>query len=378
MFEGKRCRERLPLKPTSANLKRAENHRASILYAISQGVFDYVKTFPNSARAQQFAPQQGGLELAEVYFERWLCEKRSCLHASTFRSYRHIVENRLIPWFGRQSISSIDRASVRQKLRALAVSNKTLSNIQSVLRSALQDAIDANLISANPLAGWRYSVRTEVKEAKASDGIDDDAIDPFTKAEQASIANKLPPQGANLIAFAFWTGLRTSELVALNWRDIDLERCQVSISKAKTQAAAKPETPKTKAGLRKVKLLEPAVNALRAQAQFTRQKGEEVFQNPRTGQRWTGDQAIRKTLWKPALASAGVRYRKPYSTRHTFASMMLSAGENPMWVAKQMGHADWTMIVRTYGRWMTDADPTAGAKAQAKFASSVAGRPEPF
>ena len=44
--------------------------------------------------------------------------------------------------------------------------------------------------------------------------------------------------------------------------------------------------------------------------------------------------------------------------------MMLSAGEHPMWVAKQMGHSDWTMIARVYGRWMPSADLDAGGKAE--------------
>jgi len=43
--------------------------------------------------------------------------------------------------------------------------------------------------------------------------------------------------------------------------------------------------------------------------------------------------------------------------------MMLSAGEHPMWVAKQMGHSDWTMIAKVYGKWMPDANKMAGQKA---------------
>ena len=42
--------------------------------------------------------------------------------------------------------------------------------------------------------------------------------------------------------------------------------------------------------------------------------------------------------------------------------MMLSAGESPMWVAQQMGHSDWTMIARVYGRWIPEAAPDAGQK----------------
>lgn len=67
------------------------------------------------------------------------------------------------------------------------------------------------------------------------------------------------------------------------------------------------------------------------------------------------------------MKKAGVRYRRPYQTRHTYASMILSAGEHPMWVAKQMGHSDWTMIAMVYGRWMPTVNDDAGGKAVLSF-----------
>src|SRR5262249_10919653 len=153
--------------------------------------------------------------------------------------------------------------------------------------------------------------------------------------------SKLDGQGYNLVQFAFWTGLRTSELCALDWTDIDWLRGMVRVSRALTQGSDEPEETKTAAGLRDVKLLQPALEAIKAQKAHTFLKGVEVFQDPRNAERWKGDQAIRKTMWTPALKRAGVRYRNPYQTRHSFASMMLMAGENVMWVAKQMGHTDW-------------------------------------
>jgi len=42
------------------------------------------------------------------------------------------------------------------------------------------------------------------------------------------------------------------------------------------------------------------------------------------------------------VPSAGVCYRYPYQMRHTYAPMMLQAGESVMWVAQQMGHTAWT------------------------------------
>ena len=47
-----------------------------------------------------------------------------------------------------------------------------------------------------------------------------------------------------------------------------------------------------------------------------------------------------------------MRFRNPYQTRHTFASNLLMLGALPLYVATQMGHADTTMIVRTYGKWI--------------------------
>lgn len=52
----------------------------------------------------------------------------------------------------------------------------------------------------------------------------------------------------------------------------------------------------------------------------------------------------------PALLKVGQKYRNPYQTRHTFASTLLSRGDNPMFVAQQMGHKDWAMIRKVYER----------------------------
>ncbi|AMJ94772.1 hypothetical protein AVL56_11015 [Alteromonas stellipolaris] len=77
-----------------------------------------------------------------------------------------------------------------------------------------------------------------------------------------------------------------------------------------------------------------------------------VFIDPRTMKEYKYADGLRKYIWKPTLEKLKIPYRYPYQCRHTYASMMLSAGKNPMWVAKQMGHADWGMIRKIYGRWL--------------------------
>src|SRR5690242_12997367 len=85
MYRGCRCRERLPLKPTPANLKRAEQHRAAILHAIAINAFDYAQTFPNSSRARLFDTQSDEPEIKtiEEYLSDWLERQVQHLKSST-------------------------------------------------------------------------------------------------------------------------------------------------------------------------------------------------------------------------------------------------------------------------------------------------------
>lgn len=358
-YAGRRCRERVRLKPTPANLRRAANHRAAILDAIDKGVFNYLETFPNSKNALLFEEKKTA-HLIQNYLDVWIKNKEKTIKASTLEGYKKVIEYVLIPHLGSIELESLRRKDIKAMCENMSAGNKRIANVLSVLRSALTDAVTDDLIEINPLAGWTYKKNEPPKET--------DDVDPFTPDEQLAILNVMPDQGKNLIQFAFWTGLRTSELVALRWDDVDFIRNEVRVRRASTQAARQnAETTKTRSGNRAVKLLSPAQLALQSQKEFTFLANEHIFHNPRTGRPWTGDQPIRRTLWQPALKAAGVRYRIPYQTRHTYASMMLSAGEHPMWVAAQMGHNDWGMIRRIYGRWMPDAAPDAGDKAENLF-----------
>lgn len=364
-YQGQRCRERIPLKPTPANLKRVEQHLAAIKYAISNGTFDYAATFPNSPRAALMKRTVPELMTLKVWLETWLARVKIELKASTFDGYRKIVNGQLIPALGEKTVQELKRKDVRDWFANMYVSNKRFTNILSCLRTSLDAAVVDELIEDNPMVGYSYSRKQAPKEV--------DEIDPFRTEEQTAILAALNGQGRNLIEFAFWTGLRTSELVALEWGDIDWLASELRVRRAETQASNEPESTKTKSGRRTVRLLAPALEALTRQKAHTFLADGRVFHNPRTGEPWFGDGPIRKTLWIPALKKAGVRYRYPYQTRHTFASMMLSAGEHPMWVAQQMGHSDWTMIARVYGKWMPSADTHAGEKAVALFAGDAPG-----
>ena len=358
MLDGQQCRERLPIEPTPANLRRAEQKKAGVDLAIYHGTFDYSVAFPGSKRATRSGSQSGQIPLAQ-YLEAWLDRKAQALKASTIDGYRKIIAGVLVPSLGSLPLASISRKAVREAMAKMSATNKRLANVQSCLRSALSDAVDDELIEVNPLAGWTYSVKEKPRT--------EDEIDPFSPDEQRAILAAATGQYRNLLQFAFWTGLRTSELVALEWGDIDWHRGEVRVSRGLTAAASEAETPKTAAGVRSVRLLPMSFEALKAQREHTQTQGGAVFHDPRHNRPFAGDQELRKSFWGPVIRKAGVRYRNPYQTRHTYASMMLSAGEHPMWVAKQMGHTSFLMISRVYGRYIPHELDSAGRKAAEKF-----------
>ena len=79
---------------------------------------------------------------------------------------------------------------------------------------------------------------------------------------------------------------------------------------------------------------------------------------------------IRKEVWMPALEKAGIEYRPPLQSRHSFATMMLSAGEDVGWVQNMLGHSSLQMIFQRYYAWVPRQTRSDG-KAFMRYIKSV-------
>jgi integrase len=176
-------------------------------------------------------------------------------------------------------------------------------------------------------------------------------VDPFTIEEIGAIlAACSGPQERNLWKFAFATGMRTSEFIALEWSAVDFALAKVQVLQKRVEHVTE-KTLKTAAGKRAIDLRQGALEALIDQQQYSGGAGGTVFIDDRMDKPWGNDHILRMR-WIRILRKAGVRYRKPYQTRHTFASSLLCNGENPLYVANQMGHATLEMLHKRYGRWI--------------------------
>lgn len=344
-YQGLRCRETLSIEPTKKNLKFAEQMKAAIKHEIALGTFDYAKHFPNSPKVHLGKKKP---EKLTTLLNQYIKSKERTLAASTLREYRSSIEYHLRPFFGGKYIHEIHTSEIRDWIATLDISNKRINNILVPLRGVFRDAFMDGRIDKNPM--------DRIKNLS----VQHEEPNPLVPDQIVALLHSTEGQVRNLFQFAVWTGLRTSELISLEWSDIDWEKMVVRVQRARVRNQIK--VTKTKAGKREVMLFDYAKQALISQKQFTAQYGKEVFHNPQTGKRWNDDAQIRNTAWKPALKRAGIEYRNPYQTRHTYASMMLSAGEEPLWVAQQMGHKDWAMIRKHYGRWIPEVQGNAGRK----------------
>ena len=66
-------------------------------------------------------------------------------------------------------------------------------------------------------------------------------------------------------------------------------------------------------------------------------------------------------VWYPLLRHLDLRRRRPYQTRHTAATLWLSTGESPEWIARQLGHTTTEMLFRVYSRFRPNLTRQDGA-----------------
>lgn len=323
--------------------KAASQILATVQREIQLGTFYFPKHFPWHPAARRF--QKGHQIRIGDALTAWLQTKRDQvqrgqLEPTTYRGYEKVVVYHLAPKFGALRMADLRTSDVEDWLSALSVCGKSKNNILIPLRSLFGKAFRDELIERDPLA----RIENQPHRAKEPDPLSTDEINAVLSAAEGQVRN--------IIQFAIWTGLRTSELIAVRWQDVDFEAGKVRIQVTRTSEGEKSHG-KTALATRAIDIHSPAREALKEQLQLTEGR-RFVFHNPRTDEPWKHDGPYRKTAWTPALAKAEVRYRPAYQTRHTFASMLLSQGVEPMYLAAQMGHRDWGMIRKVYGRWMPE------------------------
>ncbi len=141
--------------------------------------------------------------------------------------------------------------------------------------------------------------------------------------------------------------MRTGEVHGLNWKHVDFEHRQILVRES--FVAGQQTTTKTDGSTREIQMSQPVFDALERQSNVTCDI-DYVFTN-KAGNPLSVHN-VTKRIWYPLLTRLGLPPRRPYQTRHTAATLWLAAGENPEWIARQMGHSTTEMLFRIYSRYV--------------------------
>lgn len=225
----------------------------------------------------------------------------------------------------------------------------TIHNLNANLKSFLAFCEEERFLEKSPYFAITLKNAQEAK-----------AIEPFSLEEVKTLIENAP--SLRLKAFltvAFLTGMRTGEQLALMWEDIDFNEKTITINKSLNELGS-ITTPKNKPSIREVDLLEPVEKILKELKASEPANKKMIFLSvPKRTQDF-------QLMFKKLLKALNLKDRKLYATRHTFASLMLSQGEEAMWVSQTLGHKDLNTTYKTYSHYIPQQE-----KERAKFLKGI-------
>ena len=372
--QGKRCKEYTKLENTPANMKRMEAALKKIETALQAGEFDYEKFFPGSKKAQALKKEEGketeqlkairnDTPLFSEFSQEWFDENILRWKRSYQIGIKGTLDTRLTPHFGEERVGNITKAMILKFRASLAkvnhetgdseLSNDRINHIMTPLRMILDDAADRYEFTS-PVTGLK-----PLKVPRVD-------IEPFTLDETRRIISSVRSDFRNYYIVRFFTGLRTGEIDGLQWKYVDFENRQILVRE--TVVKGRIDTTKTPESRREVEMSPPVYDALMEQKKVSYGHSKFVFCN-RAGGSYE-HRNVTQRIWYPALEKAGIKKRKPYQTRHTAATLWLAAGENPEWIARQMGHTTTQMLFTVYSRYVPNLTRKDGSAFETLLKSS--------
>lgn len=370
-YMGQRCREQTVLDDTPANHRKLIHAMKKIEAEITLGTFDYGKYFPKSKKVQEFGitkqridAARSGAPLFEDFATTWFNERKIEWRDSYQRKVQIMLDKYLLPFFAEKNVEQINKPDLLEFRASLAkvkhgkiektLAASRINQIMTPLRMILQEAGDRYGFDTP------YRAIKNLKEQRTE-------ITPFSLDEIYRFIAAVRPDFKSYYTVRFFTGLRTSEIDGLRWRNVDLERQEIYIKEALVDGQLGDT--KTASSNRTVKMSSQVYEALHKQHVVTGGWADYVFCNS-TGKP-LDYRNINRRVWHPTLKLLRIAPRSSYQTRHTAASLWLASGESPEWIAKQMGHSNTEMLFRVYSNFVPDLLRKDGAAFEALIQQSA-------
>jgi integrase len=288
--------------------------------------------------------------------------KADKLSPLTQQRYAETIKRMIAPTLGKVELQRLKPADVQQWLVAMRQGKRgkraprTIIHAFRILQAAIAAAVKLDLIPRN------VADNAEPPSARAA------KVTIFKAEEIAGMLSALAGTRVHPIAcLALYTGMRRSELLALQWGDLDGGTLNVQRSLEQTRSGIRFKPPKTEAGVRSIALPPRAIELLRAHRkaalELRLQLGQGklsdtdlIFANVDGSPISPNYFSI---LWGRELKRAGLPSRTFHSIRHSHASALIDAGLDVVRVGRQLGHSKPTVTLSTYAHEFREADTAA-------------------
>lgn len=290
---------------------------------------------PPAERAEQKVT--GGVTVRK-YADRWWAETANRHKPRTRALNRGYLDNVILPDLGDTRLVALTVAEIREWFASLDDFPTRNANAYSLLRTILNQAVDDEILTANPARVKRAAVKHRKSEPVA-----------LTADEIRALADEITPRYKALVLLGGFSGLRFGELTALRRTDLDMsaDGLAVTVRRAvvRTTGEFVIDRPKSRAALRTVPLPEGLRPALIEHLDKYALPGRDGLVFPTGGGALVFAATFRKPFAKAAEA-IGKPALTPHGLRHSAATLFAQAGATLADHMTLMGHTSSAMSAR--------------------------------
>lgn len=277
--------------------------------------------------------EKTNVKLFEYYSSLMLKSKTTLKHNSYYT-----LKNKAAVWndfFKDRDIATIKASEVKNFLFDKDIKVVSMKAYLNTVRQVFDEAVLDDVFTVNPLAKIRLP-KEQTKE-----------IHPFSKEEVKSLLNGSKGYFKNMLAVAFYTGIRTGEMLALKWENIDYKNKRIFINA--TVGNYKEGTTKTNKS-RFVPLFDSLISYLKDQESKTGLQTYVFSSHLGTTLRPSN---LYQHEWLPLLKRLRIPRRRLYDTRHTFVTNMLDSNMFSLnQIANWLGHNSVQTLIRHYNKFI--------------------------
>lgn len=353
-YHGVRIEKSTGLNDDLNNRRKAEAMLEQILKMKQEGTLEFAKLFPGASEEEkefhtriekgEYAPPPKAVTFGN-YVKRWYEKIWVNYSVNKQQDFKSVIEHRLLPYFRDKSFHHITGVTIQEFVATLKhlegkkagqpLARSTMVNILQIFRTVWDDAvIEHRWMLFDPLKGIKKHLPRKGKKK----------VDVFRFAEWETLLACMDEYYRPVAKLMVLTGLMASEIAGLKPHHIrdGYLYIEESIVRRVAKDALKNSYRERRIPITNTikEILDHAVKNAVTGYLFTMQDGRNI-----------SAELFQRRVWVRAMKETGIPYRKPYTTRHTFAAWALTIGCDSNRLVSLMGHASKQMIYEVYGKY---------------------------